>query len=72
MFLSDNLFLINSVDPHEMPHYAALLLGLPFLPKYSFRVSSIQRVNTEISVFRVTGLKFLGRVGTHFFSQKNI
>ena len=31
------------------------------------------RPNKEISVFRVTGLKILGRVGTHiFFSGKNI
>ena len=34
------------------------------------------RPNKKISVFRVTGLKILGRVGTHilllFFSGKNI
>ena len=28
---------------------------------------SIIRPNKKISVFRVTGLKILGRVGTHFF-----
>ena len=28
--------LANSVDPAEMPHYAAFPLGLYFLPKYAF------------------------------------
>ena len=28
---------------------------------------SFVRPNKKISVFRVTGLKILGRVGTHFF-----
>ena len=28
------------------------------------------RPNKEISVFRVTGLKILGRVGTHFFFRE--
>ena len=28
------------------------------------------RPNTKLSVFWVTGLKVLGRVGTHFFSGK--
>ena len=27
----------NSVDPDEMPHYAAFHLGLHCLPKYTFR-----------------------------------
>ena len=27
----------NSVDPDEMPHYAAFHLGLHCLPKYAFR-----------------------------------
>ena len=31
---------------------------------------SLLRPNKEISVFRVTGLKILGRVGTHFFLEK--
>ena len=30
------------------------------------------KLNKKISVFRVTGQKILGRVGTHFFSEKNI
>ena len=30
------------------------------------------RPNKKISVFRVTGLKILGRVGTHFFTWKKI
>ena len=28
--------LANSVDPDEMPHYAAFYLGLHCLPKYAF------------------------------------
>ena len=31
------LILANSVDPDEMPHYAAFHLGLHCLPKYPFR-----------------------------------
>ena len=29
--------MVNSVDPDEMPHDAALHLGLNYLPKYTFR-----------------------------------
>ena len=46
VFLSLKVFLIlaNRIDPDEMQHYAAFHLGLHCLPKYLFRVSSIQRV----------------------------
>ena len=39
-FLSLKIVLVsaNSVDPDEMPQYAAFLLGLHCLPKYPFRV----------------------------------
>ena len=39
ILLSEDLFFtfINSVDPDEMPHYAAFHLGLHCLKKYSFR-----------------------------------
>ena len=30
----------NSVDPDEMPHFAAFHLGLHFLPKYAYTSSS--------------------------------
>ena len=38
IFMSRSFFaLTNSVDPDEMPHYAAFHLGLHCLPKYPFR-----------------------------------
>ena len=37
--------LANSVNPDEMPHYAAFNLGFHCLPKYPFRVSGTQRIN---------------------------
>ena len=36
-FSEDRFALAKSVDPVEMPHYAAFHLGLHSLPKYPFR-----------------------------------
>ena len=47
-----------------MLHY---IWVFPFCQSTHLGVSSIQRVNTEISVFRVTRLKILGRVSTNIF-----
>ena len=38
-----------------------------FLKKQHNLKMSLGQIKKKISVFRVTGLKFLGRVGTHFF-----
>ena len=38
IFLSEDLFDLNSEDPDEMQHYAAFHLGLHCLQKYLFRV----------------------------------
>ena len=39
-------YLVNSANTDEMPHTsnAAFCLGIQCLPRYAFRVSSIQRV----------------------------
>ena len=37
LFLRTFFYLENSVDPDEMPHYAAFHLGLHCLSKYPFR-----------------------------------
>ena len=34
--LKNDLFLANSADPDEMPHYAPFHLGVHCLPKYLF------------------------------------
>ena len=46
VFLSPMVIFIlaNSVDPDEMPHYAAFHPGLNYLPKYAFIVTSIDLV----------------------------
>ena len=36
------------------------------------RSKPLRRPNKNISVFQVTGLKTLGRVGTHFFFMENL
>ena len=38
----------NSVDPDEMPHYAAFHLGLHCLSKYVLGVTCIERVNKHM------------------------
>ena len=43
-------FKTSSVDPDEMPHYAAFHIGIHCLSKYLFRVSSIQRVHMAYPV----------------------
>ena len=45
--LKVGLDLENSADPDEMQHYAAFHLGLHYLLKFPFGVSSIQRVNAQ-------------------------
>ena len=40
--LKIDLILANSVDPDEMPHYAAFHLGLHCLLKYLFRDFSLK------------------------------
>ena len=47
------------------------LLDDPRIKKSSVLLFQI-RPNKKISVFRVTGLKILGRVGTHIFFLENI
>ena len=37
MIFKNDFILANSADPDEMPHYAALHMGLLHLPKYPFR-----------------------------------
>ena len=51
------LVLANSVDPSEIPHYAAFHLGLHFSPKYTFTSQCIQRVN----LFQFLNTKHAGK-----------
>ena len=63
----------NSVDPDQLASEEASSSGSTLLhPTNEFNennenLTGLFRPNKKISVFRVTGLKILGRVGTHIF-----
>ena len=52
-FLSRKIVFVlaNSVNPDEMPHYAAFHLGLHCLPKYSFRSHQLGLDSFDIQAF---------------------
>ena len=53
--LSEFMFYLNSVDPDEMPHYAAFHLGLHWVytvcVSTPLEASSIQRINSYLIFF---------------------
>ena len=55
----------NSVDPNHLASSEAASQDPYFF--HSHNKSMLIRPNKKISVFLVTGLKILGRVGTHIF-----
>ena len=49
---------VNTINPDQTASFGAVWSG---------SILNVIRPNKKIIVFRVTGLKILGRVGTHFF-----
>ena len=62
-----NRYQTNKKEMHlyDFPIFFSLIAKFLFVIKYMFD-QILLRPNKKISVFRVTGLKFLGRVGNIF------
>ena len=60
--------MLNGLDSDQERHFVSPDLGPNWLQLIStYQQTTKVRPNKKISVFRVTGLKILGRVGTHIF-----